>query len=159
MPFLFFEMMKIFVSLTKITTTFVHSSKNNSGALEGRCGLWPHKAYSQVVCPKYFLGICSYFKQLLPWASIEPKRKKKMKISPQELLSTFIKYLDKNTHPMCPCLRTFALASSSAWIALSQDTLLLLSLFMALIRGDLLRTPYLKLSLHPHPWMLCPPLI
>lgn len=67
-------------------------------------------------------------------------------ISPQELLSVFFKNIrEKNTHPTCPCLRTFVLVSSSARMLPPRISLqLFLSFFMALIRCDLLRPPYLN---------------
>lgn len=83
---------------------------------------------------KYCLSICSSFKQSLTALSTRRAGKKKMsEICPRKLLSVFFKYFRKNTHPFCPCPRTFALASSSAWIALPQHILLLL---LTLFRGD-----------------------
>lgn len=156
MLFLFFERMNIFYSPTKITTAFVHSPQNNCGTF-GRqvwslpsSSLWlSHRSRSTHSVFAPLLNSHS-----LPWASIEQKRKKGRESVLKNYFHCFLNISDKNTHPLCPCLRTFALASSSARTALPQHILLLL---LSLFRGDLLRPSHLEPSCHPHPRMLCPP--
>lgn len=67
-------------------------------------------------------------------------------ISPQELLSVFLKNIqEKNTHPPCPCLRTLhSLLHLPGSLPPRTSLQLFLSFFMALIKCDLLRPPYLN---------------
>lgn len=67
-------------------------------------------------------------------------------------LSVLIHIVDLKLHLMCPCLRTFALASSSACLAPFPGHPHGSSLVSScLVRCDLLRSSYLKLTFHSHP--------